>query len=1229
MEEPLSCLRRIDFDWIRQIDSVWEPHSAHIEGVHEAVLDALVDDVERMAVSRSDYSPLGQVVLGYPGAGKTHLLGVLLQLIKDKSYFVMVDMTDVSDFWSSVRLAYLDSLQRSTNGKLQYHRMLEQLLGRIKGVANPEKTRLGLARLEDDKRISGYINKILLGPLWERFPREIQKYRDLLTALFLLNSQRYEVSSIGYSWLQGIELEPESLKTFDFKQSGADAILVVEGLSWVMSLSRPTLLAFDQLDAIVAQHQALKAADSDTLPEQQASGKIIHQVAGGLMDVQGLTQRTLPLVCCLHRTWEILESHGVRSFSDRFRLPAHILTPLKSQLIGQKLVQQRVSTSLAGMALPDQDWPFEPGVFESMPRLMPRELLRLCDAARRRVITEESFSRLNPFAADVVSDADETRPNDEQLDTKPSPVQQRQSGSDVQTEVLTQDTEPAPDIDLELLERIDAAYEELQQEADVEALFAEHKEDSLVDEILQSACRCLVIEHPASNTYQIEVDEDFGNSRHAKVLHARLRLVDILGDESFSGDQENTEFSSTQEQHFAFRALLQSNPKTFVSRLTGAILAAGIDEQLSFRHLVVIRPNDVPRTRNCVALWKEFLRRGGVCIKPDEQLWRHMYALSELERAVPPGFDDWLRSRKPASGLSLFAESGVLPLIEKSLAGNQRGSLIAPSPREKYEVDQAPHQQAHEEAHQETTVDIEVSPAESSWDADPAEPVNAEPDKTLRDSQRSPAYQEDRQTASHEAEMSTPEADAFAEEAAAQSEQTSVQITSEGQPGGVTSEYNGYIGDTPVSLYGGLAPSETLIFGKRPDQSGSTDFVGFSFNNLLQHTAVVGAKGIGKTNLLMRMLEEASLAGLPAVVLEGSGAFAALGDPWVEQVDYAWPGDAERAQLCYQSLNASWWTPFNSDGRELPLASIADLLPLLPELAELVTQLVDDQTSERTEHSSLVGARNWPVVDSGRATVDLICLTSMGRYTSQPSGYEAHALTSESGGAKGGLQTERPAGVLLRILLSLMADLAAGIDEQSPEPPETVVALKALVFIDDALPFLMNQEGERVFQFVLAYAAQYGIGLVVSCDDPGLMSEERIPMFGNWVLGKGSSPEQIQAIQSLIREQGAIGHDVPWLQKGEFYCFSPGFKEATRTQIPAALSCADPGMTAEGFIHKAAAQAKTAHRKQISEDDNQTEMNRLDGSQVGATALGAAAGSALVNWELSDPEESDIIDIQW
>jgi hypothetical protein len=467
MEEPLGCLRRIDFDWIRQIDSVWEPHSSHVEGVHEAVLDALVNEVERMVGSKTDYSPLGQLVLGYPGAGKTHLLGELLQLIKDESYFVMVDMTDVSDFWSSVRLGYLDSLQRSTNGKLQYHRMLEQLLGGIKGVANPEKTRLGLARLEDDDRIAGYINKILLGPLWERFPREIQKYRDLLTALFLLNSKRYDVSSIGYSWLQGIELEPGSLKTYDFKQSGADATLVVEGLAWVMSLSRPTLLAFDQLDAIVAQNQALKAEGSVTLSEQQASGKIIHQVAGGLMDVQGLTQRTLPLVCCLHRTWEILESHGVRSFSDRFRLPAHILTPLKSQVIGQKLVRQRVSTSLAGMSLPDPDWPFEPGVFESMPRLMPRELLRLCDAARRRVIAEDSFSRLNPFDADVLSDADETRPNDEQLDALPKSMPGHQTGSEAQTDALTQSTKPAALVDPELLDRIDAAYEDFQQQADV------------------------------------------------------------------------------------------------------------------------------------------------------------------------------------------------------------------------------------------------------------------------------------------------------------------------------------------------------------------------------------------------------------------------------------------------------------------------------------------------------------------------------------------------------------------------------------------------------------------------------------------------------------------------------------------------------------------------------------------------------------------------------------------
>ena len=75
--EALEVLKRVDFDWTRHIDSVWRDEEHHVDALHKAERQAIVAEVEGLILSDRTASPLGQVLIGPAGSGKTHLLGAL------------------------------------------------------------------------------------------------------------------------------------------------------------------------------------------------------------------------------------------------------------------------------------------------------------------------------------------------------------------------------------------------------------------------------------------------------------------------------------------------------------------------------------------------------------------------------------------------------------------------------------------------------------------------------------------------------------------------------------------------------------------------------------------------------------------------------------------------------------------------------------------------------------------------------------------------------------------------------------------------------------------------------------------------------------------------------------------------------------------------------------------------------------------------------------------------
>lgn len=107
-----AAFRATSFDWTRQLRSVWRDPPHQVAALHEGCIDDILTYFEeRTREEEPDPEPLGRVVVGPAGYGKTHLVGRLRAGVWERDgWFVLLDLVGVKDFWSSIALGFLDSL---------------------------------------------------------------------------------------------------------------------------------------------------------------------------------------------------------------------------------------------------------------------------------------------------------------------------------------------------------------------------------------------------------------------------------------------------------------------------------------------------------------------------------------------------------------------------------------------------------------------------------------------------------------------------------------------------------------------------------------------------------------------------------------------------------------------------------------------------------------------------------------------------------------------------------------------------------------------------------------------------------------------------------------------------------------------------------------------------------------------------------------------------------------
>ena len=82
-EEERRALAALRLSWVQAPDDVWRRSPFHVDGLHETVVRDVRDGIAEAEAS-ADVSPIGLVLEGRHGTGKTHLLGWVREQVQQQ-----------------------------------------------------------------------------------------------------------------------------------------------------------------------------------------------------------------------------------------------------------------------------------------------------------------------------------------------------------------------------------------------------------------------------------------------------------------------------------------------------------------------------------------------------------------------------------------------------------------------------------------------------------------------------------------------------------------------------------------------------------------------------------------------------------------------------------------------------------------------------------------------------------------------------------------------------------------------------------------------------------------------------------------------------------------------------------------------------------------------------------------------------------------------------------------
>jgi DNA helicase HerA-like ATPase len=1082
MSEPLRAFRAADFNWTRDLQSVWTDSSFQVDELHNDVVDELMEVFVSRTRNTTD-NPIGRVILGQAGAGKTHLIGRLRQRVWDADgWFVLLDILGITDFWATAALGFVDSLhQPMPNGRAQYETILSTIARQLPLDATARQAIEHWEQKREPEKLR--TTDLFIRLLSRADPAKTLRHQDVVRALLLLESEDWNAKNLAYCWLQGLDASESERKELGFLNAPPPFPELVRGMLWVMSLAGPVLIAVDQIDAIVSASNLLAGMDEEPKDDGERKARsIIDLLAGGLMDLHDLKRRALTVVSCLEVTWPIIKARAVKSANHRFQ-EVTALEPINDRSIVERIIRGRLDAAYSehGFEPPYPTWPFRAEAIDGATGLLPRRILMRCDEHQR-----------NCRAAGTVTECLSL------IERSSPPIQPQQNG-------------------------FDAEFREHIQSANIDGLLDQQIEDTLFCDLLNDATAIYArqLETPDDIEVQIRPDPD----RSKPSLHARLTFT-------FRSEGD-------REQHYCFRAIGHTNATAFQARLRAAMTATGIDRSLGFRHLFILRRGPPPGGPKTAALVDKFKDAGGCFIAPTDEDLRAFVALRTMLQSNRDGFDAWLRKRKPLFETPLFRAASLCP-----------PSFLRPSP-------------------------------DPDGRARKSRPPDPDPGMQLSrpDTPPPPA-------------AAVPQAQAASDTEAPPREAGGRESRSKPKPA-----------EPPTH-------PRVIPLGHRYERGAAGAAARLSAELLPRHVAILAGSGSGKTVLLRRIVEEAALIGIPAIVLDTNNDLARLGDSWPERPEGWTDADAAKAADYEQNVEVAIWTPGSSSGRPLSLA-------LLPDFGAL-----GNDPDERAQAVEMARATLAPFIGAAGAGAKL------------KEGVLADALrrfSREGGSTLGGfidLLSDLPDEVSeignARKLASAIADqlraaiatnplmqsrgnpldphaLFHGADNKirisvinfaglpSDEARQSFVnQLQMSLFtwirrnpsptgrlyvLDEAQNFAPSQRSTACKESTVSLAAQarkYGLGMIFATQAPKGIDNKIVSNCTTQFYGRMSAPATIEATRELMAAKGGGGEDIGRLTRGEFYFSTEGTGRPMKIRTPLCLTWHPPNpLPAEEVVAKA------------------------------------------------------------
>lgn len=591
--EALGSLR---LSWAPSADDLWHSQGAvHVPGFNDKAFDevmAAFADADRAAES----SPLGVVVRGQAGSGKTHLLGQVRERVQAADgFFFIVELLDATSFWESARSSILESLGRPAAGR---ETQLKELLWRLASLAHVSRADRRAIAGEDEltpEVLSAFVNTLA-----KTSPQTVRQAHHTLRALVLLGAADLGVQDVGQAYLNMAEdVDDTGRRTWAIGVSTLTPQECVRNVSRLVALVGPAVLAIDQIDTLLAQSATSTAGRDGAATDNRD----LEHVAHGLMSIRENTRRTAAVVACLPAAWEAIRARATATVADRFRVTAP-LHALPSADVGRAILERRFTTSYraVGFTPPYPSWPILPSAFDDAPDYTPRRLLQRADAHVRRCLDRDVVEELAHLATSTDSD-------------------QQPPGDAIDGEKSYETTD------------LDRRFADYRRRAVSASALDPEGEDTTVPSLLSAALDAWITER-GDVEQSFRLDPPPGKRA---VLHGRLR--------------QSLDTASDDERHWAFRAIASPNAIAVQNRIKNACAATGFGTNLNKRKLFLLRNPPWPGGAKTTQLVADFEEAGGRTLPLSDDDLRTVSALRDLIVDNDPDLPGWLQARRPAHGL--------------------------------------------------------------------------------------------------------------------------------------------------------------------------------------------------------------------------------------------------------------------------------------------------------------------------------------------------------------------------------------------------------------------------------------------------------------------------------------------------------------------------------------------------------------------------------------------------